>query len=252
MDITITVLKWRQYQPRTDAKHCSWFRIENRLAFNPAMDLPHAQRWIWILILSLCSESRSEVLKVSVHYLARLGGTDEFEVRAALTAFAAPSRNWIELEAPQDAVLSKLPRQRTTNVTSVARSRDTSVALRNVTKRNGTEEELLILPGIGSKTGGALLVQIPLERQSLLVEKFGEAAVREAAMDAAQWLASNPRRKIKSMGAFLRNWLAKNREAPPPKSQSRFPVAVGDISGAPTENVEMVPLPGPIPPWRKK
>jgi hypothetical protein len=53
----IEVLKWEAYNPRTDAKKPTWFRMENSIAFGKGFfGLDVETRWIWVCILCLQSQ----------------------------------------------------------------------------------------------------------------------------------------------------------------------------------------------------
>ncbi len=73
---TIEVLKWSEYNPRTDSKKPSWFRVENSMATDATFfDLDCEQKWLWIVILSLVSQKNGQTIVWNssfIHNLTRI------------------------------------------------------------------------------------------------------------------------------------------------------------------------------------
>ncbi len=64
--ITIQVLKWKDYQGRSDIKHHTWFRCSNRILENEDFfELSDSEILAWFYILSLCSQKISDTVIVN-------------------------------------------------------------------------------------------------------------------------------------------------------------------------------------------
>lgn len=72
-DIEIEVLNWAKYNPRTDSKKPTWFRLDNDLATGPGFfDLDSEQKWLWVVILSLVSQKNGQVILWNFRYIATI------------------------------------------------------------------------------------------------------------------------------------------------------------------------------------
>jgi hypothetical protein len=67
---SIEVLNWDRFNPRTDSKKPSWFRLENSIATGSSFfGLDCEQKWLWIFILSLTSQSNGEEIRWNAAYV---------------------------------------------------------------------------------------------------------------------------------------------------------------------------------------
>lgn len=72
---SIEVVKWADYNPRTDSKVPSWFRMENTMATGPALhDLDCEQKWLWVVILSLVSQENGDHITWKCSYIQAITG----------------------------------------------------------------------------------------------------------------------------------------------------------------------------------
>lgn len=72
---TLEVLNWDKYNPRTDSKKPSWFRLENNIATGPAFfGLDCEQKWLWVFILSLVSQNNGDPIVWNSAYCQQLTG----------------------------------------------------------------------------------------------------------------------------------------------------------------------------------
>lgn len=72
---TMRVVNWEKYNPRTDTKRPSWFRLENDLAFNSTLfGASIEQKWLWIVILSLQSKHNGREFKWNSRYIQAITG----------------------------------------------------------------------------------------------------------------------------------------------------------------------------------
>lgn len=72
---TIEVINWEKYNPRTDSKKPTWFRVDNDLATGPGFfGLDCEQKWLWIFILSLISQQNGEAILWNTAYCQQLTG----------------------------------------------------------------------------------------------------------------------------------------------------------------------------------
>jgi hypothetical protein len=72
---TIEVVNFLSYNPRSDAKRPSWFRLENTIATGPGFsDLDCEQKWLWVFILSLVSQSNGRPIVWKSGYCMKMTG----------------------------------------------------------------------------------------------------------------------------------------------------------------------------------
>ena len=81
----ITVKNWREYNPRTDVKNPSWFRLSHGLFEDPDFyDFTHAELIAWLYILSAASRKNSDTFTVNFQHVERIGRLKEKEFRSAV------------------------------------------------------------------------------------------------------------------------------------------------------------------------
>lgn len=90
---TLEVVNWASYNPRTDSKKPSWFRLENNIATGPAFfGLDCEQKWLWIIILSLVSQKNGEPIVWNSNYIEAISGIKSKTQDSALEIFEQFSR----------------------------------------------------------------------------------------------------------------------------------------------------------------
>jgi uncharacterized phage protein (TIGR02220 family) len=68
--VTITIMNWRNYQPRTDLKSLNWFRVESGISEHPAFfKMDSDGKWLFIFLLSQCAKKNTDCLNTDLTYL---------------------------------------------------------------------------------------------------------------------------------------------------------------------------------------
>jgi len=71
----IEILNWTTYNPRTDSKKPTWFRLENDIATGPGFfELDCEQKWLWVVILSLVSQKNGQEIEYNSKYVKQITG----------------------------------------------------------------------------------------------------------------------------------------------------------------------------------
>ncbi len=115
----IQVVNFEKYNPRSDVKHSSWFRLQNDFWTDPLLTpLDPDQKLVWVVLLSCASKTQKSVFEC-----------DEMFFSAALKM--EPSRFLETLEYFQAKRKIKIPTSRGRNgrVTTAARIRNANVPL---------------------------------------------------------------------------------------------------------------------------
>lgn len=77
----IQVINWAKYNPRTDAKKPTWFRMENSFFTGPKyFDLNAGQKLLLVIILSSVSQSCGESVRLNYAYLQSFTGLNWAEI----------------------------------------------------------------------------------------------------------------------------------------------------------------------------
>lgn len=86
--VTITVLKWDEYNPRKDLKSMPWFRIAADIGYSKTLyKLPVEAKWFWIFVLSTCAKEVSGTVEMEIDYLADYSGIEQESVKKYLEIF---------------------------------------------------------------------------------------------------------------------------------------------------------------------
>lgn len=84
-DLSVRVLNWEKYNPRSDLKFPVWFRCENNLFDHEELcELENAEILVWIYILALSSKRRGEPVNISWKHVRRTNRFKPADVISAL------------------------------------------------------------------------------------------------------------------------------------------------------------------------
>lgn len=101
---TIEVVNWDKYNPRTDAKRPTWFRLDNTLATSAGFHgLDCEQKWLWVVIMSLVSQKNGEPITWNSGYVLAITGIKEKKQDETIEVF----EKFVRLRVSRD-VTSKL------------------------------------------------------------------------------------------------------------------------------------------------
>jgi hypothetical protein len=102
--VWITIANWDKYNPRSDVKHASWFRVENTLLDDAAIyRLDNDAKMVWIALLARASQHMSGAFELEVGQIsARLRVTD-LKVQESLKDLQAAKRIQIHTSRPRIA-----------------------------------------------------------------------------------------------------------------------------------------------------
>lgn len=148
----LSITNWDKYNPRSDVKAPSWFRLENDFWMDPALTpLDSDGKIVWITLLSFASKRRSGEIDIDPRFIATVLGITHEKVESTLKHLQSEGRLKILTS-----------RARNVDVTRTLRERDVDVTTRDGTGRDGTgqdgteqvpagsppqEPELLVLEG---------------------------------------------------------------------------------------------------------
>jgi len=83
--MVVEVLNWKKYNPRTDVKNPSWFRLGHDLFENPDFyDFSHAEILAWVYILCIASKKNTENVLINDQHLERIGRIKRKDLSSAL------------------------------------------------------------------------------------------------------------------------------------------------------------------------
>jgi hypothetical protein len=83
--LRIEIKNWREFNPRSDVKKPSWFRLSHDLFEDPDFyDFSPNEMLAWIYILCHASKKNSETITVSILHLERVGRIKEKDFRSAV------------------------------------------------------------------------------------------------------------------------------------------------------------------------
>jgi hypothetical protein len=220
----IRISNWTLYNPRTDVKKPSWFRLEHDwLTDHEFFDLTSDQKLVWIAILSEASRKQSSVVKISQTMISAIVRTTPDVVDQTVTYLA--DKNIIERVSDVD-------------VTSALRARNECVRKRTATRRdetrrnNNTKSSSTWLDSEPLAKVFANLSAIPKYRAIFDVKKdrgtieahmerlgLSLAEMEQVTWDYRCWADGPNAEKIKSprgtLSTFVRGFAERRSKAPP-------------------------------------
>lgn len=83
--VEITVLKFRKFNPRSDVKHSSWFRLEHSIIDDPDFfDFTHGEFKAWIYIMAQASKKNTETIVINTNHSQAVSRIKNEEMFSAL------------------------------------------------------------------------------------------------------------------------------------------------------------------------
>jgi hypothetical protein len=83
--VSINILNWRKYQPRTDLKSMHWFRVESKIINDQKLfDLTASQKWVWISLLCIAADQTNSTFDLNIKWFAQILKMKVSEVNDAL------------------------------------------------------------------------------------------------------------------------------------------------------------------------
>lgn len=81
----ITVQEWKKYNPRSDVKHPSWFRLENNLFDHPKLSqLNHVERSAMLYIFCQVSKANNPTVEIELPHVEQFAKMEEHEFRTSV------------------------------------------------------------------------------------------------------------------------------------------------------------------------
>lgn len=79
--VLITVINWEKYNPRSDRRHHSWFRMQNDIATDAKLfGLTAAQKFVCICLFAEVSRSGGKQTGIRLKYFSHVAGVTDSEV----------------------------------------------------------------------------------------------------------------------------------------------------------------------------
>lgn len=204
--IGIEIINWAKYNPRTDSKKPTWFRVDNDLATGPGfhgLDCEH--KWLWIIILSLVSQKNGQQISWNFGYVESISGIKKKKQIETIEMFEQFSRLRVSREVTSRYSPATNERTNVTNETGrdvqgrvAAPTSDEVRAEASLPKELSEVHEFL-----NSKQISIVLIETWLQsfpEPDWIIQELKKANV---------WEIANPRKKKKDFGRFMTNWLTK-------------------------------------------
>lgn len=88
--VTVEVLNWKKYNPRTDVKNPSWFRVEHSLLEDDDFyDFSHSELIAWIYMLSQANKKRGGIIRLSFERAEKLARLKRAVLLSAISKLKA-------------------------------------------------------------------------------------------------------------------------------------------------------------------
>lgn len=211
----ITIRNWREFNPRKDVTHSSWFRLNHNFFEDPDFyDFTPSELLAWIYILCVASKKNTDTVRVNILHLERVGRIKEKDFLAAVRKLESLQvilvdvtdtlRGCDEHDTPTNAT-----RRDETNVTNETRRTDSSVAVASTAPAAPVAQ----LVGDYSPKAKTLLCAVPAEMQESWIAAYPDPAwIKQEINKAAAWISANPKKAPKKFPAFMSNWLSRGWE----------------------------------------
>jgi len=83
--MNIEILNFERYNPRKDMIRPQWFRLDNRMVFDPQFhDFKSHEMWLWIVLLSLASMKNDAQIICTTAYLIHASKLSMSQIKAGL------------------------------------------------------------------------------------------------------------------------------------------------------------------------
>jgi hypothetical protein len=222
MFVMIKILKWKEYNPRTDVRKPSWFRLENRMIEDQDFDaLTHEEFKAWIYVLSVASQNNSDTATIVFSRAERV-------CQISRSGFVGLIEKLLRLPSPPVDVTWP-SRERDADVTPayatyVRTGQDGTVRDGTYTPdsaRSAAPAQQPIIPEFQDQGADQWFQKIKPEVQSAWLAAYPDPQwVAQTLLVAAAWMAANGRTK-KNLARFFGNWMAKDwdrRRGPGPSA----------------------------------
>lgn len=81
----IEIINWKKFNPRTDVKHSTWFRLQHTLAFDPEWShFNGEEKWVWVFLMSTASLKNRAHVEMSDEIIAATAKVSIENVRSAI------------------------------------------------------------------------------------------------------------------------------------------------------------------------
>ncbi len=207
--IEVEIVNWDRFQEkRKDVTHPRWFRMEHSIAFDPEWDhFEAAERWVWVLLLSLASFKNRSTIHVSKEALA-------MRARVSVEVITAAIQKLTEMGCVT-------PTARPRNADGPRTSRRRHATGQDKTRQDKTEGEPphdLDLEKPKPSPGGSWIsnprVRDILARRNISEETaeawfaaYPDAAwLQQEILSAAAWETAKPSNRRKQFSGFLTSW----------------------------------------------
>ncbi len=203
MAIKVEVINWALYNPRTDSKRPTWFRVDNDFATGPGFfEFDCEQKWLWVVILSLVSQKNGQPITWSSAYIESITGIKEKKQLQTIEKFEQFSR----LRVSRDITSS--------NISNLPATNERDVRTNETNETDSTAQVALPVAVALHHVDLAPIGNILLDRKIkpdltktwLFAFPEPEWIIQEV-QKAIAWEAANPRKQKKDFGKFMTNWL---------------------------------------------
>ena len=88
--MTVTIINWKKYNPRTDVKHSSWFRLEQILFEDSDLyGLKLEEMGAWIYLLCQASKKNNETFAINFEHAKIVGRLSEKVLKSTISKLKA-------------------------------------------------------------------------------------------------------------------------------------------------------------------
>lgn len=130
MDELLEIIEWEKYNGRKDITNPTWFRLENRIFFDPEWDEFDGQEIaVWHYLLSFASFKKKHIFDFDIDQITNRARVSKSKVESAIKKLLKKQCVRITLKPP------------TVAVTPPYRVRDAPDTLHNITGQNRTEQD---------------------------------------------------------------------------------------------------------------
>jgi len=205
--ISIEILKWNEFQPRSDLKSTPWLRLDSDI-FNSEMYffLGNEGMIIFIFLLTTAAKNNSSKFDIAIDYITGKIGLKKQAINECIEKL---ERLQILHRSDQIRAESCTTNERTnvTNERNETNVTSTSVPVR--TDQHGCLPELSL-----HEISTELFSKVKPETQRGWLAAYPNAQwICHEALKANIWMNENPKKRPKVFGKFFSNWLSNSFES---------------------------------------
>lgn len=237
---TIVINNWEKFNPRSDRKSHSWFRLDNNIGAEPKFHgLNAGQKFVTICIFAEVSKNQGRPTTIYVQWLVDMVKMKREDILKTIQILektgvaAVSSGNQLVSGGRQSVTKCHTTYERTnvrTNVTDVTNERTnetderTTAGAQKNKKRETSASALPTRVAVANPRGciseflddpilETLLTTVSVKVQTAWISTYGETDwIKQEIKKANAWMAANPKRVSKDFGRFMTNWLNKGWE----------------------------------------